>query len=70
LANILYGLRAYLLPERFTIPQLGNMSLKFGATEMLFEHPIVAFMESYAMVVDDPSNIDGALEMPIPLVVV
>jgi hypothetical protein len=70
LANILYGLRAYLLPERFTIPQLGNVSLKFGATEMLFEHPIVALMESYAMVVDHPSNIDGVLEMPIPLVVV
>jgi hypothetical protein len=70
LANILYGLRAYLLPERFTIPQLGNMSLKFGAIEMLFEHPIVAFMESYTMVIDDPSDIDDALEMPIPLVVV
>jgi hypothetical protein len=70
LANILYSLRAYLLPERFTIPQLGKMSLKFGATEMLFEHPIVAFMERYAMVVDDPSNIDDALEMSIPLVVV
>jgi hypothetical protein len=37
---------------------------------MLFEHPIVALMESYAMVVDHPSNIDGVLEMPIPLVVV
>jgi hypothetical protein len=37
---------------------------------MLFEHPIVAFMESYAMVVDDPSNIDGALEISIPLMVV
>jgi hypothetical protein len=70
LANIPYSLRAYLLPERFTIPQLGNMSLKFGAIEMLFEHPIVALMESYTVVVDDPSNIDDALEMPIPLVVV
>jgi hypothetical protein len=37
---------------------------------MLFEHPIVALMESYTVVVDDPSNIDDALEMPIPLVVV
>jgi putative transposase len=70
LANILYGLRAYLLPERFTIPQLGKMSLKFGAIEMLFEHPIVALMERYAMVVDHPSDIDDALEIPIPLMVV
>jgi hypothetical protein len=46
------------------------MSLKFGAIEMLFEHPIVALMERYAMVVDHPSNIDDALEIPIPLVVV
>jgi hypothetical protein len=46
------------------------MSLKFGAIQMLFEHPIVALMESYTVVVDDPSNIDDALEMPIPLVVV
>jgi hypothetical protein len=37
---------------------------------MLFEHPIVALMERYAMVVDHPSDIDGALEMPILLVVV
>jgi hypothetical protein len=37
---------------------------------MLFEHPIVALMERYAMVVDHPSNIDDALEIPIPLVVV
>jgi hypothetical protein len=70
LANILYGLRAYLLPERFTIPQLGNMSLKFGAIEMLFEHPIVALMERYTVVVDHPSHIDDALEISIPLMVV
>jgi hypothetical protein len=70
LANILYGLRAYLLPERFTIPQLGKMSLKFGAIEMLFEHPIVALMERYTVVVDHPSDIDDALEIPIPLMVV
>jgi hypothetical protein len=46
------------------------MSLKFGAIEMLFEHPIVALMERYAMVVDHPSHINDALEMPIPLMVV
>jgi putative transposase len=37
---------------------------------MLFEHPIVALMERYTVVVDHPSHINDALEIPIPLMVV
>ena len=46
------------------------MNLKFGAIQMLFEHPIVALMQSNTVIPNHPSHIDSALEMTAPLVIV
>lgn len=50
------------------LPELGNMSLKFGTIQMLFEHPIVPFVQSNAVIVDHSSGIDLTLEVPVSLV--
>jgi hypothetical protein len=70
LADVLNGLRTYLFPGRLTVPQLGDVSLKFGAIQMLFEHPIIALMKGYALVPDYPSYVDAALEVSVPFVIV
>lgn len=70
LADVLHSLRTYLLPNWILLPQLGNMSLKFGAIQMLFEHPIIASMQCNRMVINHPSYVNRAFEMPIPLVIV
>ena len=46
------------------------MNLKFGAIQMLFEHPIVPLMQRNRVIVDHSSRIDGALEVSIPLVLI
>jgi hypothetical protein len=58
LADILYGLRTNLLPERVTFSQLGNMTLKFVAIQMFSPHPVIPFVECNAVVIDRPSSID------------
>jgi len=58
LTDILHSLRAYQLPEGVTLPQLGNVSLKFGAVEMFFEHPIIPAMQYNTVIVDHPSGVD------------
>ena len=70
LADILYRLRAHRLPEGIMLSQFGNMSLKFGTTQMLFEHPIVPFMQRNTVVVDHPSSVDLSLQVSIPLVLI
>jgi hypothetical protein len=70
LADILHSLRAYRLPERITLSQFGDMSLKLGATQMLLEHPIVPFMQRNTVVVDHPSSVDLSLQVSIPLVLI
>ncbi|MCY7384637.1 MAG: hypothetical protein LH628_19045 [Microcoleus sp. CAN_BIN18] len=70
LAYILHSLRTYRLPERITLSQFGDMSLKFGATQMLFEHPIVPFMQRNTVVIDHPSSVDLSLQVSISLVLI
>ena len=70
LTNILHSLRSNLLPERNPLAFLSNVSLKFGAVQMLAPHPVVPFMEGDTAVIDNPSDIDHALEIPIPLVLI
>jgi hypothetical protein len=68
LTNILYRLRPYLLPKGITLPELGNMSLKFSATQVLPVSTIVPAMQGNAMVINHSGSIDGALQMPIAFV--
>lgn len=73
LADLLHSLRANQLPERFTLPQFGNMSLKLGTTQVLAPHAVVPFMEimeSNAVVVDDSSSINRPLEMAVAFVLI
>ena len=70
LTDVLYSLRAYQLPERNTLSQFGNMRLKFCTVQMLLKHPIVALMESYAMVINHPSGIDRPFEVFITIALV
>ncbi|MEG3866657.1 hypothetical protein QUA46_09920 [Microcoleus sp. MON2_D6] len=70
LADILYSLRSNLLPERFTLSDFSNMTLKLAAIQMLAPHPVVPFMECNAMVVDHPGSIDTSLEMSISLALI
>jgi hypothetical protein len=52
LADILNGLGSDRRPELTSFPKFSNMSLKFGTIQMLFEHPVVPFMQRNAMVID------------------
>ncbi len=70
LANVLYSLRTNRLPELITLANLGDMSLKFGAVQMLFEHPIVPFMQRNCVVIDHPSSIDLQLQVSISIVLI
>ncbi len=70
LADVLYCLRADKLPKLISLPQLGNMSLKFGTVQVLAPHAIVAFVESHAMIINHPCGIDRPFEVSIALVVV
>jgi hypothetical protein len=63
LTDILYCLRAYLLPERVSLPQFGNMSLKFRAIQVLIPHPVVPFVKGNAMVINHPGSIDRPLKV-------
>jgi hypothetical protein len=56
LTDILYCLRTYRLPKRFTFPKLGDMRLKFAAIQMLSPPPVIPFVERNAMVIDRPSS--------------
>jgi hypothetical protein len=46
------------------------MRLKFGTTQMLAPHSVVAFVESDAVVVDDSGSINHPLEMAVALVLI
>ena len=58
LTNILYCLRADQFPEGVTLPQSGDMSLKFCTIQMLTPHPVVPFVQRNTVVVDDPSSVN------------
>ena len=58
------------MPERVTLPKFGNMSLKLGTVEMLFEHPVVPLMQRNAVVIDHSSSINLPLQVSIPLVLI
>ena len=70
LADVLHSLRADQLPERVTLAAFGNVSLKFGATQVLVPHPVVAFVKGDAGVIDDSTGINSPLEISIPLVLI
>ncbi|MBD2577341.1 hypothetical protein [Oscillatoria sp. FACHB-1406] len=69
-ANILHGLRTDCLPEHFSPSQFGDMSLKFGAVQMLPPHTVVPFVKCNAMVINHPGSVDAAFEVFIPLTLV
>ena len=70
LTNVLNGLRTYLLPEGYTLSQLGDMRLKFRTVQVLAKHPVVPFVKCNAMVINHPSGIDRPLEMLIPVALI
>jgi hypothetical protein len=70
LADILYCLRADLLPKLITLAELGNMNLKFAAIQVFPPHPVVPFVKCNAMVIDHPSSIDTAFEVSISLALI
>ena len=70
LTDILHSLGTDQLPERLTLPQLGNMRLKLGTTQVLAPPAVVPFMEGDAVVVDDSSSINRPLEMAVTLVLI
>jgi len=69
-ANILHGLRTDLLPERFTFPQLSDMSFELIAVQVFPPHPVVPFVECNTVVIDHSSSIHTPLEKSIPLVLI
>ena len=70
LADILYGLRSNLLPERFTLSNFGNMTLKFAAIQVLAPHSVVPFVKCDAIVVDHPGDVDTSLEISVLLALI
>ena len=70
LADILYSLRSNLLPERFTLSNFGNMTLKFAAIQVLAPHSVVPFVKCDAMVVDRPGCVDASFEVSVPLALI
>jgi len=69
-ANILHSLRAYLLPEILTLPQLGNVPLELIAVQVLAPQSVVPFVHGNTVVIDHSSSIYTPLEKSIPLVTV
>ena len=69
-ANILHRLRADLLPERFTFPQFGDMSLKSPAVQVLAPHSVIPFVQRNTVVIDNPSSVYTPLKKSIPLVLI
>jgi hypothetical protein len=70
LADVLYCLRADLLPERITLAKFSDMSLKFGAVQVLAPYAVVPFMEGNTVVVDTASNVNCPLEVSALLVTI
>lgn len=63
LTDILYRLRAYQLPECFTLSLFGDMALKFAAIQVLSPHPVVPLVKGNAMVINHPGSIDRPLKV-------
>ncbi|MBW4527900.1 MAG: hypothetical protein KME18_22410 [Phormidium tanganyikae FI6-MK23] len=66
LADILYCLRADLLPEGFTLSEFGDMRLKFAAIQMLTPYSVVPFVECDAVLINHPGSVDRPLKVFIP----